>query len=208
MNLVTLTQPASASAEAYRSLRTNLLFARTDVPLKSVLITSPDSAKDAATVTANLAVSMAQSERRVIVVDANLREPMLHTLFEVPNNAGLADVLGHTTSDAPARISDTPVPGLRVLTCGLVAGNAADLLSSNRMDAAISMLGQQCDVVLLCAAPLMTYSDAAVVASKVNGTLLVVRAGKTRRDAAQKAKDMLAMAHVHVLGAVLLGAEK
>ena len=205
MNLVTLTQTTSAAAEAYRTLRTNLLFAGMDAPLKTVLIASPDDATDAATTLANPAVTLAQSERRVLAVDANLRAPSLHALFELPNNAGLADLLTQAAPDAPS-IRPTQVPGLSVLTSGQATPNAADLLSSGRMDAVLKQLANMCDIVLVCAPPLTAYSDAAVLASKVDGTLLAVRAGKTRRDEAQKAKDTLARAHARLLGAVLLNA--
>ncbi len=203
MNLVTLTQPASAAAEAYRTLRTNLFFAAFDAPLKTILVVSPDNATDAATVVANLAVTLAQSERRVIAVDVNFREPALHSIFEVPNNAGLSDMLANATEP---RIVTTKVPGLSVLTTGAASANTADVLSSARMDSALEKIADLCDVVVLCAPPLSAYSDAAVIAAKVQGTLLAVRAGKTRRDNAQKAKDILARAHARLLGAVMLGA--
>ncbi len=203
MNLVTLTQPASAAAEAYRTLRANLFFAALDAPLKTILVVSPDNAADAAIVVANLAVTLAQSERRVIVVDVNLREPVLQAIFEVPNNVGLSDMLA--SANEP-RIVATKVPGLSILPTGATSANTADVLSSARMDGVLEKIAGMCDVVLLCAPPLSAYSDAAVIAAKAQGTLLAVRAGKTRRDNAQKAKDILARAHARLLGAVMLGA--
>lgn len=205
MNLVTLTQPASAAAEAYRTLRTNLFFAALDAPIKTILVASPDTAADAASTLANLAVSLAQSERRVIVVDADLRQPSLHAVFEVPNNAGLSDALALGNNGHEPHLAPTAINGLSVLTSGATVSNASDLLSSNRMDALLAKLASQCDVVLVTAPPLVINSDAAVIASKVDGALLAVRSGKTRRDNAQKAKDILSRAHARVLGAVLMG---
>jgi len=207
INLVTLAQPASAAAEAYRTLRTNVLFSALDAPLKTVLVASPDDALDAATTLANLAVMLAQSQRKVLAVDANLRDPMLHTLFELANNAGLAEVLTQTTlAAAQAAIRPTGVAGLSVLPGGPASTSAADLLSSSQMDAVLAQLAGMCDMVLVCAPPLRGYSDAAVLAAKVDGTLLAMRSGKTRRDDAERAKEMLTRAHARLLGAVLLDA--
>ena len=208
MNLVTLTQPSSAAAEAYRTLRTNLFFATLDAELKTILVASPDDATEAATVLANLAVTLAQSERRVIAVDANLRQPTLHSVFEVPNNIGLSDALKiiSTPNGNEPHLAQTAVPGLSVLTSGAAVPNAADLLSSGRMEAALLKIASLCDVVLVCAPALNEVSDAAILASKIDGTLLAVHAGKTRRESAQHAKEILSRAHARLLGAVLLSA--
>lgn len=206
MNLVTLTQPTSATAEAYRTLRTNLHFATLEQPIKTLLIAAPDANTNAAIVLANLAVALAQSEKRVIAVDANLREPSLHTLFDLPSGPGLADVLANNdASELQLRV--TNVPGLSVLMGGAAPAIANDAISSNRMRAVIDRLSSQADVVLFAAPPLTAYSDGAVLASKVDGALLVVGAGKTRRENAQKAKNILERAHARLIGAVLLNAK-
>lgn len=209
MNLVTLNQPASAAAEAYRTLRTNLHFATLEQPIKTLLIAAPDANTSATAVLANLAVALAQSEKRVIAVDANLREPSLHTQFDLPNGPGLADVLANANSNGASdpHLRATSVPGLSVLTGGAVPTIANDAISSNRMRAVIDKLSGLTDVVLFAAPPLTAYSDGAVLASKVDGTLLVVGAGKTRRENAQKAKDILERAHARLIGAVLLNAK-
>ena len=184
MNLVTLNAPASPAAEAYRTLRSNLFFAALDKTLKTLVVVSPDANADAATALANLAVSMAQSERKVIVVDANLRQPALHKVFGMPNEAGLIDLLSEAGTEPS--LNATEVDGLRVMTAGAPVGNASDALSSQRMDQAIQRLAGMADVVLFAAPAVTQYSDAAVLASKVDGALLVVGAGKTRRDSARK----------------------
>lgn len=206
MNLVTLTQPTSATAEAYRTLRTNLHFATLEQPIKTLLIAAPDTNTNAATVLANLAVALAQSEKRVIAVDANLREPSLHTLFDLPSGPGLADVLANNDA-SKLQLRVTNVPGLSVLMGGAATAIANDAISSNRMRAVIDKLSSQADVVLFAAPPLTAYSDGAVLASKVDGALLVVGAGKTRRENAQKAKNILERAHARLIGAVLLNAK-
>jgi non-specific protein-tyrosine kinase len=203
MDLVTVTQPASAAAEAYRTLRTNVHFAALDAPLKTILVASADDAATAALVLANLAVSVAQSGKRVIAVDADLRGPALHTLFDLPNAGGLADAL--TGASADPALHPGGVDGLSVLTAGAARDHAPDALSSDRMSQVLDTLTQRADVVLFCAPAVNAYSDAAVLASRVDGTLLVVSAGKTRRDSAEKAKDILTRAHARMIGAVMLG---
>jgi non-specific protein-tyrosine kinase len=209
MNLVTLNQPASAAAEAYRTLRTNLHFAALEKPIKTLLIATPDANTSATAVLANLAVALAQSEKRVIAVDANLREPSLHALFDLPNGPGLADVLANSNGASDPQLRATSVPGLSVVTGGAAPTIANDAISSKRMRAVIDKLSglTDVDIVLFAAPPLTAYSDGAVLASEVDGTLLVVGAGKTRRENAQKAKDILERAHARLVGAVLLNAK-
>jgi non-specific protein-tyrosine kinase len=146
---------------------------------------------------------MAQSERKVIVVDANLRQPALHKVFGMPNDAGLFDLLNEAGGEPS--LNATEVDGLRVMTAGSPIGTASDALSSQRMDQAIARLAGMADVVLFAAPPVTQYSDAAVLSSKVDGALLVVGAGKTRRDSAQQARDILTRAHANLIGAVMIG---
>ncbi len=202
MNLVTLNAPSSPAAEAYRTLRSNLLFAALDKPLKTLVIVSPDANTDAATSIANLAVSIAQSERTVIAVDANLRQPALHKVFGMNNDAGLVDLLAEGQGEP--ELNSTGVDGLRVMTAGAAIPSASDALSSQRMEQVIARLAGMADVVLFAAPAVTQYSDAAVLASKVDGALLVVSAGKTRRDSAEHARDILTRAHANVIGAVMI----
>jgi capsular exopolysaccharide synthesis family protein len=203
MNLVTLNAPSSPAAEAYRTLRSNLYFAAREKPMKTLVVVSPDANTDAALALANLAVSMAQSERTVIVVDANLRQPALHKVFDMPNVAGLVNLLDEVGSEP--ELNATGIDGLRVMTAGAPVGTASDALSSQRMDQIIARLAGMADIVLFAAPPVTQYSDAAVLSSKVDGALLVVGAGKTRRDSAQSARDILTRAHANLIGAVMLG---
>ncbi len=209
MNLITLTEPKSPAAEAYRTLRTNLHFAMLDAPLRTLLVASPDSGQNAAKVLANLAVTLAQGGKRVIAVDADLREPALHLAFDVPNTTGLADWLeGSVNGSGELPLHPTSLPNLSLLTSGTLPAIPADLISSDRMVYAVERLAGMTDLVLFSAPPLgHQVSDAAVLASRVDGVLLVVEAGKTRLDRAQQAKDILARAHARLIGAVMLGAK-
>lgn len=202
MNLVTLNAPSSPAAEAYRTLRSNLLLAALDSPLKTLVIVSPDANTDAASAIANLAVSIAQSERKVIVVDANLRQPALHKVFGMNNDAGLVEMLAEGQGEP--ELNATGVDGLRVMTAGAAIPSTSDVLSSQRMEQVIARLAGMADMVLFAATPVTQYSDAAMLASKVDGALLVVSAGKTRRDSAERARDILTRAHVNLIGAVMI----
>lgn len=204
MSLVTLSQPNAAAAEAYRTLRTNLHFAALDAPLASIVIASPDIAAASADAVANLAVVCAQSERRVIAVDANLRQPQLHERFGLTNSAGVIEALLSTVPGAAPALQNTAVPGLRVLTAGTAPAVASDAVSSARMIALIAALREQADLVLINAAPVAAFSDAAILAAAADGAVLVVSRNKTRRDALQAARDAFARAKARLVGAVMV----
>ena len=202
MNLITVMHPASAAAEAYRTLRTNLHFASLERPLKTVLITASEAGEGKSHVVANLAVVFAQAERRVVVVDADLRAPAQHTLFGLDNARGLSTTL--LGEDSAPFLQSTSIKGLRVLTSGPEQGNPSDLVYSSRMGAVLAAIAADADIVLIDTPPLGAISDAAILASQVDGALLVIAAGKTRREHAQAARDTLQRARAHVLGAVMI----
>lgn len=203
-HLITITDPRSAVAEAYRRLRTNLEFTSLDTPLRTLLVTSAGPDEGKSTTLANLAVSMAQAGRRVILVDSDLRHPHLHDIFGLDNQKGLTTALNQLGGDLP--LQESGVNGLRVLTAGPLPDVPADLIASPAMETLIAALSEQADIVLFNAPPVVTVTDAAVLASKVDGVLLLVNAGRTRREYAQRAKAMLERVHARLLGAVLTNA--
>ena len=147
-NLITLTNPRSPAAEAYRTLRTNLTFAALDKPIESLIVTSVTPDEDKSTVLANLAVTMAQGERRTILVDADLRRPGLHEIFGVPNERGVTTmIIEETTMDDPPLV-DVGVDNLWLVPSGPLPPNPADILGSRRMEQAIAALKSRADVVL------------------------------------------------------------
>jgi capsular exopolysaccharide synthesis family protein len=200
MDLVILSKPQSTAAEAYRTLRTNLHFASLESPLKTLVIASPDANEGVAVALANLAVAMAQGGKRIVAVDANLRAPSLHTIFNRNNANGISDAL----SKQDLQLQQTNVSGLSVLTSGVLPAVPTDAIGSNRMREVIETLKQQSDIVLFNAPPVTAFSDAALLSSVCDGVLLVVTANKTRRYAVQQAKDILTRAHANILGAVML----
>lgn len=204
--LVTLADPRSPVAEAYRSLRTNLEFSSLDKPLRTMIVTSAAPEEGKSTVLANLAVVMAQAGRQVILVDCDLRRPVLHELFGVSNHTGLTTaLLDEAAAELPLR--ETSVPGLRLLPSGPLPPNPAELLDSRRMAELIQTLREQADIVLFDAPPVIAVADAAILASKVDGVLLVINAGVTKREHAQRAKAALERVNARLVGTVLNNVE-
>lgn len=202
-NLITLSDPRSPAAEAYRTLRTNLYFSSLDRSLETLVVTSAAPGEGKSTALSNLAVTLAQGDKRTILVDADLRRPSLHTLFDLGNSQGLTTmaVEDHTLAAPP--LADTGVENLWLLPSGPLPPNPAEILGSRRMEEIISALQTRGDMVLFDAPPVIAVTDAAVLGTKVDGVLLVIRAGKTRREHAQRAKELLERVNVRLVGAVL-----
>ncbi len=204
-NLITLRDPRSAAAEAYRTLRTNILFSSLDRPLHTLLVTStaPDEGKS--TTLANLAVTMAQAEQRVLMVDCDLRRPSLHTLFGLPNERGLTSAMLEQ-GDGPLPVVSTSVPGLSLLPSGPLPPRPADLLGSRRMGLLVERMRAEADIVLFDTPPVVAVTDASALAPRVDGVLLVLQAGHTRRDRAREARAILEKVKANIVGVVLNGA--
>lgn len=207
-DLITLTDPRSPAAEAYRTLRTNLTFAALDKPLETLLVTSAAPGEGKSSVLANLAVTMAQGERRVILVDADLRRPHLHEIFGLPNDRGLTTMIVEETALDDPPLIESGVDNLWLMPSGPLPPNPADILGSRRMEEAIARLKSRADVILFDAPPIVAVTDGAVLGTKVDGVLLVVRAGRTRRDHVQQARELLERVHVRIVGAVLSNAPR
>ena len=206
MSLITLTDPRSPISEAYRSLRTNLSFYNLDNPIRSLVVTSPAKAEGKSTTIANLAVTMAQSGRKTILVDCDLRRPSLHTLFDLRSEPGLTNAILDDVA-APS-LQETGVENLWLLASGPKPPNPADLLGSRKIDQLLTKLNEMADIILFDAPPVIAVTDAAVLGAKVDGVLLVINAGKTRRDHAERAKELLEKAKVRIIGATLTNAPK
>jgi len=202
--LVTLTDPRSPAAEAFRTLRTNLMFSSLERPLTTLLVTSAAPEEGKSTTLANLAVTLAQGGRKTIVVDCDLRHPHQHEIFGVPAEPGLSNMMLNN-QDRPPLVA-TSIEGLSLLPAGTPPQNPADLLGSRQMETIIANLKTRADIVLFDAPPVIAVTDAALLASKLDGALLVVSAGQTRRDHAQQAKALLERIHVHIVGTVLTNA--
>jgi non-specific protein-tyrosine kinase len=198
--LVTVRHPKSPISEAYRVMRTNLQFSTLDQSLKSLVITSPNPMEGKSTTMANLGVVMAQAGRSVILVDSDLRRPMLHKIFELPNKDGLTSALLQDESMLDGHFQETGIDNLRVLTSGPLPPNPSELLGSQRMQHLIEQLEKEADIVLFDTPPALPVTDAAVLATQADGVLMVADAGKTRRTAARQAAESLRKVGVNLLG--------
>lgn len=204
--LIALRDPRSQAAEAYRTLRTNIQFSSLDKPLRSLLATSTSPDEGKSTMVANLAITMAQAEQRVILVDCDLRRPSLHTLFGLSNEDGLTTVI-LAQDQAPLPLQPTEVPGLSLLTSGPLPPRPADILGSRRMEAVIARLRAEADIVLFDTPPVVAVTDAAVLATRVDGVLLVFQAQRTTRERARQARQILEKVKANIVGVVLNNAE-
>ncbi len=202
-DLITLTEPRSPISEAYRTLRTNLEFTGLDHPLRSLLVTSPADNPDRLATLANLAVIMAEGGRQVILVDGDLRKPQLHVMFGTDNDSGLSDVLRDERGLDDLPLQDTDVESLRLLTSGALPQNPSVLLGTQRMQEILDALVAQADLVIVSAPPVLAVTDAALLASQVDGALLVIRARGTQKDHVQQAKALLEKVSARLIGAVL-----
>jgi non-specific protein-tyrosine kinase len=201
--LITLADPRSAAAEAFRSLYINLSFSRQERALRALVVSSPGPNEGKSIALANLAVVAAQMGQRVILIDGDLRTPQQSELFGIRNDDGLASVVAGTARGDSALQSVVDVPGLRVLTSGPLPASPTTVLASRRMDDLLAELIEQSDLLLVDAPPVLSASDASVLAGKVDGVLLVLNAGQTKRESARRAKEALEKVHAHIVGVVL-----
>lgn len=206
-NLITLTDPRSAAAEAFRTLRTNLMFSSVENPIRTLLVTSPARSEGKSVALANLAVTFAQAGHKTILVDADMRQPQQHEIWGVPNR-GLTTMMIEDAALAEPPLAQTSVNNLFVLPAGADAPNPADLLSSQRMNEIIGVLKARAAYVFFDSPPVLAATDAALLGVKVDGVLMVVKAGETRRDHTTRAREALEQVHARVLGAVLLNAPR
>jgi non-specific protein-tyrosine kinase len=199
--LVVQARPETLAAESFRMLRTNLQLAGTDLHLPSLLVTSPSRGDGKSEIAANLAVSLARAGKQVILVDANLRRPRIATLFGLPEDEGLSNVM-----DAPgqqiALHTIEAIPGLAVIPAGPVTANSSEILGSQQMYRLIQEWKAQADVVIFDSPPLL-YSDALVLAPQVDGVLLAVNSGTTGRESTTNAVESLRLVGAHLIGTVL-----
>ena len=201
--LVTVRHPRSSHAEAYRLLRTNVQVADVDKPVKTLLVTSPNPVEGKSVTAANLAVAMAQAGLRTVLIDADLRRPSQHRIFRMTNDLGLTTGLMQLETSLDGYVRKTEVENLYVITSGTLPPNPAELLGSKRMQRLLEALQEHCDVIILDTPPCLPLADAVILARRVDGVLLVVGAGSTRRESAVKAKESIERAGGRVLGVVL-----
>jgi capsular exopolysaccharide synthesis family protein len=196
------TSPGSTSSEAYRALRFNVECLGLDREIKTVAITSAGRSEGKTTTALNLAVAYAQIGKRVLLLDADLRNPSIHLTFGGDNTRGLTNYLIKpcTLSDI---ISDSQIENLSVMKSGPAAPNPTELLASGSMNTLLSELKQDYDLVIIDTSSVLTITDAKIIAAKCDGVLLVIRYGKLKRHVAKKVKEELTLAKAKLMGVVM-----
>ena len=195
-------RPKSALAESFRTLRTNISFSSVDWPYKVILTTSPGPEEGKSTIATNLGVVMAQAKSRVLIMDCDLRKPVIHKYFDLTNIRGLTNLLVQEL-ELEDVVYATEVEGLFVIPCGPIPPNPSELLGSAKMVDLLEKAAAAFDVVLLDAPPVIAVTDAAVLTPMVDSALLVLKAGDSRIDTAREARDRLVRAGARSVGVVL-----
>jgi capsular exopolysaccharide synthesis family protein len=199
--LIAATNPQSPFTESYRTLRTNIQFSSLDRPIEKLMITSASPGEGKSTTAANLAVVIAQSGKRTILIDADLRRPVLHQVFSLPNAVGVTNaLLMPEGSDLSPLLQATDIENLWLLSSGPQPPNPSELLGSHRMEELIRELRQHADMLVFDSPPTLAVTDAAVLARQMDGVLLVVESASTREVAAKRAAQGLLKVNANVLG--------
>ena len=201
--LITAANPKNPVSEQFRTIRTNIHFMSVDKPLRRIAFTSSSVSEGKSTVTANMAITWAQDGKKVLLIDADLRRSTLHRTFELPNNRGLTTILtsGLSKIDLNEVIPNSGIKNLDVLTAGPIPPNPSELL--NFLKAVEPMY----DLVLIDVPPLLEVTDTQVLSDKLDGIVLVVRAGVTQKAGVARAVEMLKISKARLLGYVLNDAD-
>lgn len=201
--LVALYHQKSPATEAFRTLRTNLQYMSPDKKLEAIMITGSEAGIGKSTVSANLALTFAMTGKKTILVDADLRKPLLHKLFDLPNFQGLSSYLAGENSDLDALIKELNNSGLFLMPAGPTPPNPAELLGSAKMEALVKNFRENADIVIIDAPPILPVTDAVLLSRKVDGVLLIAEINETRKEIFEKGLARLKQVDANILGSVL-----
>jgi protein-tyrosine kinase len=206
-NVVTYYQPKGVVAEQYRTLRTNIKRINKETPVKCIIMTSSIHNEGKSTTSINLAVAMTyELEKKILLIDADLRKGRVHELLGLRNIKGLANYLeGEATEEDIIR--ETPIHGLDIVTCGFVPESPSELLGSRKMIDFLWAMEQKYDFIIIDTPPIIPLTDAAVLGTSVDGVLIVAQAGRTKREVIHQAELLLTQAGCNILGYVLTNVE-
>ncbi|ASZ20034.1 tyrosine protein kinase [Bacillus cereus] len=205
--LIAHQKPKSPIAEQYRNIRTNVEFAAIDTNIRSLMVTSANPSEGKTTTTANLAVVFAQQGKKVLLIDAEMRKPAMHQMFQMNNIFGLTNVLTHNDRFEKC-VQQTSVDNLHFLPCGPIPPNPAELLGSNSMKELLEKVYGMYDLVILDLPPMLAVADAQIMANQCDASILVIRSEVTKKEDAVKAKGLLQSAKGKLLGVVLNDCER
>ncbi len=201
-NLVTLSNSNSIISDQFRTIRTNMRFLAKENGERVFLITSPGVGEGKSTMTANLAVSLAQQKEKVLLIDANLRSPIVDQIFKISNEVGLTDILSYKKTFQEA-VHHSEIGRLEILTSGHPTSNPAELLGNEMMRELLETVGKSYDFVLVDSPSVLTSTETRMLANLCDGIILVLNRGKTDLENAAKARRVLELAHANLLGAII-----
>ena len=196
-------EPKSIAAESYRTLRTNIQYSSFDREYKTIVVTSSEQGEGKSTTAGNLALSMAQGEKKVILIDCDLRKPSLHKKFQISNLVGLSDVIVGKSDLASAvhRYNKNLV----ILPSGKIPPNPSEMLSSKTMTKLLETLKEGFDYIIIDTPPVQAVTDSQILSVKADGTILVVKSERTKKESVQNAIDLLKKVNANIIGTVLNG---
>ena len=197
--------PKSIDAEAYRSLRSNIEYSSFDDEYRAIVVTSSVPGEGKSTTSGNLALSLAQSGNKVLLVDCDMRKPSIHKKFKISNISGTAELL--LRKESFEDVANFYNENLTIITAGKIPPNPSEMLSSRAMTAFIKEMKKEFKYIIIDTPPLQAVTDAQVLSTKADGVLLVVRAGSTKRDAVLNSVDLIKKVKGKVIGMVLNGVE-
>ncbi|MFH1351241.1 MAG: polysaccharide biosynthesis tyrosine autokinase [Pseudomonadota bacterium] len=202
--LVTLHSPKSTASEAYRGIRTSILFSSAESEPQVILVSSAGPREGKTISTINLAVTMAQSGSKVIILDCDMRRPKVHKIFDIPRDQGMTNLLVGNM-EIKSAIFNTPIPNLDVIPCGPIPPNPSEILGSSRMTKLLEILKKNYTRILIDTPPITAVTDAVVLSKSVDGVVIVIRTNETAREIIQNGLSQLKSVGSNVLGAILNG---
>ena len=199
-------QPKSIAAESYRTLRTNIQYSSFDKEYRTIVVTSSEPGEGKTITSGNLALALAQGENKVLLIDCDMRKPSIHKNFRISNESGLSELLLHkkTMEDISWKYNDN----LILIPAGKVPPNPSEMLGSIAMGTFLDEMKKHFDYIVMDTPPLGAVTDAQVLSTKVDGTILVVKAGSTKKDVVMNSVNLIKKVNGNLIGTVLNGVEK
>ena len=204
--LITFEDPKSPTSESYRSLRTNITYASADNQIKSIIVSSPQPGEGKSTTVANLAIAFAQLRKRTLLIDADLRKPVQHNVFDMARTPGFSEYLVGDVEDFSNVVRQTKVENLSLVTAGGLPPNPSELLGSKKMSLLVDQLEKEWDIILFDSPPLVAVTDTSMISGEIDALIMVVKAGQTDKAALERALDTISNARSPLIGVILNGA--